>query len=101
MSGPDEGFLSRWSRRKRAGEEAAPHAANEELREAAVEEAQSARPSESAEAKPQSEKSAEPEFDISKLPPIESIAAETDIRAFLVPGVPPALTQAALRRAWV
>jgi hypothetical protein len=35
------------------------------------------------------------------LPSIESITAETDIRAFLAPGVPPALTQAALRRAWV
>jgi hypothetical protein len=43
----------------------------------------------------------EPEFDLSKLPSIESITAETDIRAFLAPGVPPALTREALRRAWV
>jgi hypothetical protein len=39
-------------------------------------------------------------FDLSKLPPIESIGAETDIRAFLTPGVPAELTRAALRRAW-
>jgi hypothetical protein len=34
------------------------------------------------------------------LPPIETITAESDIRAFLAPGVPPELTRAALRRAW-
>ena len=35
------------------------------------------------------------------LPPIESITAATDIRAFLAPGVPEELTRAALRRVWV
>ena len=35
------------------------------------------------------------------LPPIESIDAGTDVSAFLRPGVPAELTQAALRRAWV
>ena len=40
-------------------------------------------------------------FDSSKLPPIDSITAATDIRAFLAPGVPPDLARAALRRAWV
>ena len=34
------------------------------------------------------------------MPPIETITAESDIRAFLAPGVPPELTRAALRRAW-
>ena len=29
------------------------------------------------------------EFDLASLPPIESITAATDIRAFLAPGVPP------------
>src|SRR6266446_367967 len=38
--------------------------------------------------------------DLTKLPPIETITAESDIRAFLAPGVPPELTRAALRRAW-
>ncbi|MGZ3293777.1 MAG: DUF3306 domain-containing protein, partial [Xanthobacteraceae bacterium] len=39
-------------------------------------------------------------FDWTKLPPIEAITAESDIRAFLAPGVPPELTRAALRRVW-
>jgi hypothetical protein len=39
-------------------------------------------------------------FDPATLPPIESIVAGTDIRAFLRTGVPAALTKAALRRAW-
>jgi hypothetical protein len=43
----------------------------------------------------------EPEFDLAGLPPIESITATTDMRAFLAPGVPPELMRAALRRAWV
>jgi hypothetical protein len=43
----------------------------------------------------------EPGFDMSTLPPIESITATTDIRAFLAPGIPPDLARAALRRAWV
>ena len=37
---------------------------------------------------------------VPQLPPIESIVAESDVRAFLAPGVPPELTRAALRRAW-
>jgi Protein of unknown function (DUF3306) len=41
-----------------------------------------------------------PLFDLAGLPPIESIAADTDIRAFLAPSVPPEIVRAALRRAW-
>jgi Protein of unknown function (DUF3306) len=41
-----------------------------------------------------------PRFGPASLPPIESIAADTDIRAFLAPGVPTELARAALRRAW-
>jgi hypothetical protein len=41
-----------------------------------------------------------PRFDLASLPPIESIAADTDIRAFLAPSVPPEIVRAALRRAW-
>jgi hypothetical protein len=41
-----------------------------------------------------------PPVDLTRLPPIESITAETDISAFLAPGVPAELTRAALRRAW-
>jgi hypothetical protein len=43
---------------------------------------------------------ADSQFDPASLPPIESISAGTDIRAFLRPGVPAALKGAALRRAW-
>jgi hypothetical protein len=39
-------------------------------------------------------------FDLASLPSIESIAADTDISAFLRSGVPAELTRAALRRAW-
>jgi hypothetical protein len=39
-------------------------------------------------------------FDPASLPSIESIAADTDIVAFLRAGVPADLTRAALRRAW-
>ncbi|MCA6109383.1 DUF3306 domain-containing protein [Bradyrhizobium cenepequi] len=39
-------------------------------------------------------------FDLASLPSIESIAAETDIRAFLHSSVPAELTRLALRRAW-
>jgi hypothetical protein len=39
--------------------------------------------------------------DAASLPAIDSIAAGSDIRAFLEAGVPPDLTRAALRRAWL
>ena len=44
--------------------------------------------------------SKEPVFDLSTLPSLESITAETDVRVFLQKGVPADLTRAALRRAW-
>jgi hypothetical protein len=113
MSEP-ENFLSRWSRRKREAAEAVADAADETHHGAARPEP--VRPSESGNPAPQSvasrsERAAaekgepaeptEPEFDLSKLPSIDSITAETDIRPFLAPGVPSALAQAALRRAWI
>lgn len=39
--------------------------------------------------------------DLAGLPSIDSIAAATDIRPFLAPGVPPRMMRAALHRAWV
>jgi hypothetical protein len=89
MSEPDN-FLSRWSRRKQAAAEADPEAtpeagANEHPKSDAV--------------KPRND-ATEPLFDPQSLPPIERITAETDIRAFLAPGVPADLARAALRRAW-
>jgi hypothetical protein len=89
-----ENFLSRWARLKREAaatpdDAAAPEAAATDPRAdtPAAEETGSPAP--------------KLEFDLSILPPIDSITAATDIRAFLAPGVPPELTRAALRRAWV
>src|SRR6516225_2909755 len=83
MSEP-ENFIARWSRRKRK----------------AAEDAEATKSSAAPRAR--SGASEPPEFapDPANLPPIETITAETDIRAFLAPGVPPELTRAALRRAW-
>ncbi|MPZ39157.1 MAG: DUF3306 domain-containing protein [Rhizobiales bacterium] len=100
MNDPDD-FLTRWSRRKRA-------AADEQARAPADEQRDSdARPAEQRAAdkvtppKPAADSgTTEPVFDLSKLPPLESITAETDVRAFLAPGVPAELRLAALRRAW-
>ncbi len=101
MNDPDN-FLTRWSRRKRqvADESAAPPR-DEHERDAA--DASPAERAEDAAPPPLAAKTkaTEPAFDLSKLPSIESITAETDIRAFLAPGVPVEIRLAALRRAWV
>lgn len=73
---PDEPFLSRWSRQKRQAVETATEAAAPEA--AAV----------------------EPEVDLSKLPSIDDLTADSDITGFLQKGVPEALQQLALRRMW-
>ena len=103
MSEP-ENFIARWSRRKR-------ESAEEEV-EATKPAAASGVPDETAHADddrgqasgvpPARSDASEPasEFDWTKLPPVETITAESDIRAFLQAGVPPELTRAALRRAW-
>jgi hypothetical protein len=85
----EEGFLARWSRRKRAAEEE---------RKEAPEMAAGAPPRALPAAVPPDEGAAKampPE-----LPPLASIEASSDIRAFLAPEVPTAVTRAALRRAW-
>lgn len=90
MSDREEGFLSRWSRRKRQATEgrlAEPEAAPQ------MPEAPPAPAPESAEPEP-------PAFDSASLPPIESLTAGSDISAFLRKEVPAALRQAALRRIW-
>jgi uncharacterized protein DUF3306 len=98
MSEP-ENFLSRWSRRKLEGEHDADVAQQRP-------EDPTATPSPAADAAPeQSDETAEPKpdepaFDVTKLPSLESITSETDIRLFLQKGVPAHLTRAALRRAW-
>jgi hypothetical protein len=95
----DDNFIARWSRLKRqtakpkqekGDEPAAPEP------EGTPDSIEAAREKQDTER----ETAAEPEFDLSSLPPIEEIAAGTDIRAFLQSGVPAELTKAALRRAW-
>jgi hypothetical protein len=97
-----EDFLTRWSRRKREAKADAANtadAANEAKRGTSA-------PDEIAERDPQAraaesgETKSENQFDLSKLPSLDSIGPATDIRAFLQPGVPEALSRAALRRAW-
>jgi Protein of unknown function (DUF3306) len=75
-----ESLLLRWARLKQAAKAA------EEIDAASV----------GAEPSP----APETPFDPASLPSIESIAADTDIVAFLRTGVPAELTRAALRRAW-
>jgi hypothetical protein len=79
-----ENFLSRWARLKReSGSE-----------ESGVEEKRTA------DALPDADIPSSAAFDPACLPPIESIAAGSDIRLFLQAGVPAELTRAALRSAW-
>ncbi len=111
-----ENFLSRWSRRKLEGEpEASPsdrpgdgadleQGANPQPPDEATETNESAALDSRLRGNERSaavDESKEPAFDITTLPSIESITAQTDIRVFMQKGVPAALTRAALRRAWV
>jgi hypothetical protein len=99
-----EGFLSRWSRRKRSVGDAEldrPEAASPQELAGPEATGSSARETGASSADAADRKKDEPEFDLSKLPSIESITAQTDIRMFLAPGVPPSLTREALRRVWV
>ncbi|MFZ0125783.1 MAG: DUF3306 domain-containing protein, partial [Xanthobacteraceae bacterium] len=90
-----EGFLRRWSRRKRELAEPAPAPTADQEVPAPPDPSVA---NDSSAAGPAA--APEPLVDLAKLPPIESIAAATDIRPFLAPGVPSELTRAALRRAW-
>jgi hypothetical protein len=82
----EENFLNRWSRRKQdvANQEAKPE-------EPAGEQGKAEQPEPGAPAE---------SLDLSKLPSLDDITAETDISAFLKPGIPGDLARAALRRAW-
>jgi hypothetical protein len=123
----EEGFLARWSRRKRAAEAGRDTA--EPMRgdapvvppagAAAAQEPPAFVPPTALSSPPRVapavpvppvgapqgagaslQAPAEPPFDISSLPAIESLTAASDIRAFLRKEVPEALKRAALRRAW-
>ena len=88
MSAHDEGFLTRWSRVKRAGDagvaategNAPPLAGDQERGPTADPEAA--------------------DFDVTKLPAIEDLVAESNFAAFLQKGVPEELKRLALRKAW-
>ena len=86
-----EDFLSRWSRLKRDRGPDRSNGSEPKDRQTAV-------PSELPEASTGT--SIAMPLDHAVLPSIESIDAGSDIQAFLEPGVPAALTRAALRRAW-
>jgi hypothetical protein len=94
-----ESLLARWSRRKRAAAEDAQAQEPAATPDAPARDAPPAADARKTEegAGPQAP---EPGVDLAKLPPLESITAETDIRAYLAPGVPAELTRAALRRVW-
>ena len=97
-----EDFLSRWSRRKREIAEEKSPSEKPAVEQAEKPAAQGAQENQAVAARaPGAKAPPEPEFDVSKLPSIDSIGADTDIRAFLQAGVPSPLRLAALRRAWV
>lgn len=84
MSDPEK-FLQRWARRKQEAAQNAPAEPNEPLMDVPA-------------------NAPNPDglpFDPASLPSLESITADSDIRGFFAPGVPPELTRAALRRVWV
>jgi hypothetical protein len=103
MTDEREGFLERWSRRKMSGT-AAPEPVADRTAPTAPEQ----RKSETAAAAPASgipggdtpAPTPAESVDLSDLPDIDSITAQTDVRGFLRAGVPDDLTRAALRRAW-
>jgi hypothetical protein len=105
MSEPEKmlrNFLQRWSLRKLGLEERPkePPPVKTEQAEGA-ESHEPGAPNPPIETSARSADSAVEPFDLARLPPIESIDASTDIRAFLVPGIPAELRRAALRRAWL
>src|SRR5690606_32839286 len=90
----EEGFLARWSRRKRAAESDT----RDETNAAETPKVETTAPPAAGD---ESEVgAAEAAVDPASLPPIESIGPESDIREYLKTGVPAELTRAALRRAW-
>ena len=98
----DKNFLSRWSRKKRAAVEPPPQAAAPAAEDAKPKESTAAAAAAPAGgAKGARTEADQPKFDLASLPSLELIGADTDIRPFLLPGVPAELTRAALRRVWM
>jgi len=93
----DEPFLARWARRKQSATRGETERAvgPQEKGDAAASSLDADQPAADGTATPE-----EPPFDLSKLPKIEDLTAETDIAAFLDKRVPAALRNAALGRMW-
>ncbi|MDP2358807.1 MAG: DUF3306 domain-containing protein [Beijerinckiaceae bacterium] len=91
----EQGFLGRWIKRKA---EVRDH--SEAETEAKEEAAPAAREDGGAEQAGLRTAAQEPAFDLSKLPRLDEITAETNITDFMRREVPAALRNAALRQAW-
>lgn len=87
MSEP-ESFVARWSRRKRAAARADAPAAASRAAETALAPAQAC------------DAPGLTEAELAELPALDALTAESDVTAFLRAGVPRAMRNAALRRAW-
>ena len=90
MSGPGEGGIARWSRRKRAARKETAGMARER-----AEERVDAPPAVTEDARDGGEKAAS-----GGVPPIEELDGDSDYRPFLAPDVAPELARAALRKLW-
>lgn len=86
----DDGFLSRWARRKQA-----------QRAEKAAEAPEPVPPTDPATKQPAAAPAQSEPIDLASLPPIESLGADSDYTAFLRPGVPDAMRAAALRQLWL
>jgi hypothetical protein len=96
-----ESFAARWSRLKRATIKKQQEAASAQPAPQPADAAPAADTSAGARVESdRMDKPTEASFDPKSLPPIDSITAGSDIKAFLQAGVPKDLTRAALRRAW-
>jgi hypothetical protein len=96
----DEPFLSRWSRRKRHAETAqADRKATDKRAPGEHEGGAKAAPEVRETATTSKPQSTEP-LDLSKLPKVEELTADSDFTQFMDARVPSGLRQAALRRAW-
>ena len=98
MAEPDN-FISRWARLKRQSD------IERTIESTRIDSAMEPRgstsvPSEATAAQPRSDATAVEPFDLSDLPSIEAISANTDVCGFLQSRVPTELMRAALRKAW-
>jgi hypothetical protein len=94
----EENFVARWSRLKRAKSQE-----QSDLQRTEPPQAPSDGEGDPAEDRPAvviREQDPATPFDASQLPSIDSLTENSDIRAFLQPGVPRELTKAALRKVW-